>query len=362
MNKFMTNIKSSALWSIMALCALASCKSTDKKIREKNAEIKNIEYQINSIEMQKITLTLDSIRNNDSIQNFNTDSLRMVNDSLFNKAANEYYARLEKENNLKKFFTPSQVEEIRKTLIHAVKTGQIRQINEEAYNAARRIIAGIGSIYDFHCRINPAIIVANKDLADEIGTEIDPTTNSLIYHILSQQYRIDEAMAKRDLITAGANAKQIDADVLEAYAAESNSVRNQITDLMENQERNKKEIARLDKRLRKIQRNYGVEFADSGLQTKAAKKYIKLNNKDLETYDESYVPNYNLPEMQKIRSEWNKNQTIITKQERNNHNIIKGTEKHFDTVFQDTINALDKKRQELVNQRSDMMMQKIKSK
>ncbi len=362
MNKIMTNIKSSALWSIMALCALVSCKSADDKIREKNAEIKNIEYQINSIELQKITLTLDSIRNNDSIQNFNTDSLRMVNDSIFNKAIEEYYARLEKENNLKKFFTPNQVEEIRKTLIHAVKTSQIRQINEDEYNAARRIIAGIGSIYDFHCRINPAIIVANKDLANEIGTEIDPATNSLIYHILSQQYRVDAAMAKRDLTTAGGQAKQIDTEVLEAYAAETNSAHNQITELMKDQKKNKKEIARLDKILRKIQRNYGVEFADSGLQTKAAKKYIKFNNKDLETHDEFYVPNYNLPEMRKIRSKWNKNQTIITKKERNNHNIIKKTEKHFDTKFQDTINALDKKRQELVNQRSDMLMQKFKSK
>lgn len=353
----MANIKSSALWSIIALCALASCKSADDEIREKNEQINEVGVKISDLETQCIVLTTDSLKNNPMFNEAKLDSLQAANDTLYNRAVEAYYARLNRTNNLTKFFAPEHIAEIKRTLNKAIKSRKIVPSMERQYEAARRIIAGKGSIYDFQCEINPDIFVRNKDLANEMGIEINPTTGRLIYHILSLQYEVDEAIAKKDITLAMSYAESIDKEVLDAYSAETTNINKQIREIINNPNK-KAEVARLNKKLRRTQRNYGVEFADSGLQTKLAKQYIKRNNKDFVNPNIPYAPNFNLPEMQQIRAEWVKNQNTITTQRQLKYDLIKSTEAHFKSEVQDSIDALNKQRQQLIKQRADMVQSK----
>ena len=359
MNKFMTNIKSSALWSIMALCALASCNSTDKKIRETNKEINAVENKIADLETQCIILASDSLRKNNNIKELNTDSLQQVNDSLYNNAVAEYHKRLERENPLNKFFSKSQIKQIQAVLKDAIKTRRIPKMLEEDYNAARRIIANKGSIYDFHCKIHPAVFLEYPDFVNELGLEINTNNGDILYHILSLQYKVDEAMAKRDIGNAETYANQTDQRILDAYSAEYSAVQKQYEQIM-NDPTKKKELARLDKRLKTIPKNYGIERAASGLQTKTAKRYMLCNNIGLIDTTLTDVPNFNLPEMQKIRAQWIQNQNYITEQQRKKTAIVAGTKEHFENEFQDTLNALNKQKKELEQQRIDMIISKQK--
>lgn len=359
MNKIVANVKSSALWSIIVLYALASCKTDNEKIHEKNKEINDIELKISDLETQCITLASDSLRNNNNIKELNIDSLQQVNDSLYNSAVAEYHKRLEKENPLNKFFSKSQIKQIQTVLKDAIKNKRITRMKEEDYAAARRIIANKGSIYDFHCKIHPAVFLDFPDFVNELGLEINTNNGDITYHILSLQYKVDKAMAKRDITCAQTYAKQLEKNILDAYGAEYTAVKRQYEQLMNDQTK-KKELARLDKKLQRMRKNYGIESADSGLQTKLAKRYMIHNNRNLTDTTLTDVPNFNLPEMQKIRNEWTKNQNTITEQKRNKEAIISGTKQHFQSEFQDTIDALNQKKQELQKQRINMVISKQK--
>ena len=359
MNKIMTNIKSSALWSIIALCALASCKSTNEKIREKNKEIDALELEISDIENQYIAMTVDSLSNNKEIAELNIDSLQNANDSLYNSAVVAYHKRLDRQNSLDKFFSKDQIKQIKSVLKDAIKNKHITRIKEEDYAAARRIIANKGSIYDFHCRIHPAVFLAYQDFVNELGLEINTNNGDIIYHILSLQYKVDEAMAKRDITRAQTYAEQLDKQILDSYNAEYTATKKQYEQII-NDPKKKTELVRLDKKLQRMRKNYGIESADSGLQTKLAKRYIARNNAGLIDATLTNVPNFNLPEMQIIRTEWTKNQNAITEQKQNKEAIISGTKQHFQSEFQDTIDALNQKKQELQKQRINMLISRQK--
>ena len=347
---------------------LVSCKSSDKKIAETHREISETYKELNEIRDIKTIAINDSLRNNDTYNMLNPDSLELVNDSLYNDAKSKYIARISHKNRLSKFFNQEQIKEIRRTLRNAIKKNILKptviinnvELPSTAYESAQKILNGVGSIYDFLNTSYEGVYNHDTRTLEAISAQVDPQSGMLLFDILWLQEKISIAEQEKNLYSGYLKENYIKTDIEGRYTIAAQDVIKEIHTIQSSTTMDKaaksKRLVVLNKELNKYKRYYGIIEQNGEKQILAAQKYRDRNNAGLINQNANDVPNFDIPEMKAIRDEWVKNKNLITSAHIQRDLIYIETKEHFDnehdsatTELKHRINVLETKRQELID-------------